>query len=173
MMYQGRNFDHVSWLLIDDDAVDRAGGEGLLFLGRCASLCQTLEALESVINKYPVLVYYLAVLWHRRGRCNETKRKDKACVLEAIAMIVIQEKNIYVRISNFTSGNSSKFDVSSMERTSTGMAAGLSLICSQSTPRKKGANLSSSIPLCAPVGITAIKISSAIYERFFFFLFEF
>jgi len=57
---------------------------------------------------------------------------------------------MYVRISSFTSGNSSKLDVSSMDRTSTGMAAGLSLMCSQSTPRKKGANLSSSMPLCAP-----------------------
>lgn len=83
MMYQGRNFDHVSWLLIGDGAVDRAGSEGLLFLGRCAPLCQTLEALEGVINEYPVLVYYLAILWHRRGRC-EAKRKNKVCVLKTI-----------------------------------------------------------------------------------------
>lgn len=57
----------------------------------------------------------------------------------------------YSRISSFTSGNSSKLDVSSMDRTSTGIAAGLSLMCSQSTPRKKGASLSSSMPLCDPV----------------------
>lgn len=77
MMYQGRNFDHISQLLIGDGgADDRAGSEGLLFLGRCASLRQTLEALESVIDEYPVLVYYLAVLWHRRGCCNEIKLKD-------------------------------------------------------------------------------------------------
>ena len=79
MMYQGRNFDHVSWLLIGDDVVDRAGSEGLLFLGRCAPLCQTLEALEGVINEYPVLVYYLTILWHWRGRYNEAKRKDEMC----------------------------------------------------------------------------------------------
>jgi len=83
-MYQGRNFDHISWLLIGDGAVDRAGSEGLLFLGRCAPLRQTLEALEGVINEYPVLVYYLAVLWHRRGRCNEAKRKNKVYVLKTI-----------------------------------------------------------------------------------------
>lgn len=56
----------------------------------------------------------------------------------------------HLRISNLTSGKSSKFDVSSIERTSTGIAAGLSRICSQSTPRKKGANFNSSTPLWAP-----------------------
>lgn len=45
-----------------------------------------------------------------------------------------------------------------MERTSTGIAAGLSLICSQSTPRKNGASLSSSIPLCAPTNHFEVRI---------------
>lgn len=72
-MYQGRNFDHVSWLLISGDAGDRTGSEGLLFLGRRAPLRQTLEALEGVIDEYPVLVYHLTVLWHRCGRCDEAK----------------------------------------------------------------------------------------------------
>lgn len=70
-MYQGRNFDHVSRLMIGSGAGDRTGSEGLLFLGRRASLRQTLEALEGVIDEHPVLVYHLAVLWHRRGRCSE------------------------------------------------------------------------------------------------------
>lgn len=155
MMYQGRNFDHISRLLIGDGgADDRAGSEGLLFLGRCAPLRQTLEALESVIDEHPVLVYYLAVLWHWRGRYNEIKLKD---VIKGVSFSTSIECNnvtlrakMHIRISSFTSGNSSKLDVSSMDRTSTGMAAGLSLMCSQSTPRKKGANLSSSMPRCAP-----------------------
>lgn len=97
-MYQGRNFDHVSWLLIDDGVVDRAGSEGLLFLGRCAPLCQTLKALEGIINKYPVLVYYLAVLWHWRGRCN-IKRKNKTYVLEAIGCNNDKYKRKYTYVS--------------------------------------------------------------------------
>jgi len=73
MMYQGRNFDHVSWLLISDSVGDRAGSEGLLFLGWRAPLRQTLKALEGVIDEYPVLVYHLAVLWHWCGRYNEAE----------------------------------------------------------------------------------------------------
>lgn len=60
-------------------------------------------------------------------------------------------RNVYIRISSDTSGNSSKLDVSSIERTSTGIAAGLSRICSQSTPRKNGMDFSSSIPRFDPM----------------------
>lgn len=53
----------------------------------------------------------------------------------------------YSRISSLTSGKSSKLDVSSMDLTWTGMAAGRSLMCSQSTPRKKAiVERSSSMP---------------------------
>lgn len=72
-MYQGRNFDHVGRLLLIAGAGDRTGDDGLLFLGRRAPLRQTFEALEGVIDKHPILVYHFAVLWHRRGRCNETQ----------------------------------------------------------------------------------------------------
>jgi len=60
-------------------------------------------------------------------------------------------KQVYSRISSFTSGKSSKLLVSSIDLTWTAIAAGLSLICSQSTfPLKKGAVLISSIPRPAP-----------------------
>lgn len=84
MMYQGRNFDHVSSRLVSSSgggAGDRAGGEGLLFLGRCAPLRETFETFEGVVDEYPVLVYHLAVLWHRRGRCNEIRDDLVACIL--------------------------------------------------------------------------------------------
>ena len=47
-------------------------------------------------------------------------------------------------ICNATSGKSSKLLVSSMDLTWTGMAAGLSLMCSQSTPRNQAPLLMSS-----------------------------
>lgn len=54
---------------------------------------------------------------------------------------------LYLRISSLTSGKSSKLDVSSMDLTWTGMAAGRSLMCSQSTPRKNPiVDRSSSMP---------------------------
>lgn len=56
------------------------------------------------------------------------------------------KKKENLRISSETSGKSSKLDVSSIERTSTGIAAGRSRICSQSTPRKNGTDFNSSIP---------------------------
>lgn len=82
-MYQGRNFDHVSGQLIGSGSGssggsgggDRARDEGLLFLGRRASLRQSLETLERIVDEYPVLVRYLAVLRHRRGRCQRDKTK--------------------------------------------------------------------------------------------------
>jgi len=78
-MYQGRNFDHVDrLLLIAGGAADRARYEGLLFLGRRTSLRQTFETLEGIIDEYPVLVYYFAILRHRRGRCNNVQRFEYA-----------------------------------------------------------------------------------------------
>lgn len=56
-----------------------------------------------------------------------------------------------LRISSETSGNSSKFDVSSIDRTSTGMAAGRSRMCSQSTPRKNLIVFNSSMPRFEPM----------------------
>ena len=55
-----------------------------------------------------------------------------------------------VRIFKSTSGKSSKLDVSSMDRIITGIAAGRSRMCSQSTPRKKGPGLRSSRPRWEP-----------------------
>lgn len=53
----------------------------------------------------------------------------------------------HLRISSLTSGKSSKLDVSSIDLTWTGMAAGRSLMCSQSTPRKNPiVDRSSSMP---------------------------
>lgn len=60
-----------------------------------------------------------------------------------------------LRISSLTSGKSSKLDVSSMDFTSTGMAAGRSRMCSQSTPRKNGMSFSSSMPFCIPSLLSA------------------
>jgi len=57
---------------------------------------------------------------------------------------------LHLCISSLTSEKSSKLDVSSIERTSTGMAAGRSRMWSQYTPRKKGASFNSSMPLCEP-----------------------
>lgn len=127
---------------------------------------QSFESFERVIDKHPVLVYYFSVLrhWCRccdrwEGKERRKKKKEKKITfnlnLTKYSIVVVLKWNkrfVHLRISSFTSGNSSKLEVSSMERTSTGIAAGLSLICSQSTPRKKGASLSSSIPLCAPKG---------------------
>lgn len=81
MMYQGRNFDHVNSRLISGGGSDdRAGGDGLLFLGWRAPLCETLEAFEGVVDEYPVLVYYFAVLRHRRGRCKKTRMREMILV---------------------------------------------------------------------------------------------
>lgn len=55
-----------------------------------------------------------------------------------------------LRIFRSTSGNSSKFEVSSMERMLTEMAAGRSRMCSQSTPRKKLYDFKSSSPRWDP-----------------------
>lgn len=66
--------------------------------------------------------------------------------------------NWYLRISSDTSGKSSKLDVSSIDLTSTGIAAGRSRMCSQSTPRKNGIDLRSSMPFCDPNLYDQIKI---------------
>lgn len=70
-----------------------------------------------------------------------------------------------LRISSATSGKSSKFDVSSMDRTSTGIAAGRSLICSQSTPRKNDTLFTSSMPFCEPIRRSASQQNRTIVSR--------
>lgn len=55
-----------------------------------------------------------------------------------------------LRISSLTSGKSSKLEVSSMERTSTVMAAGRSRTWLQSTPRKNDTDFTSSMPRADP-----------------------
>lgn len=72
---------------------------------------------------------------------------------------------VYVRISNETSGKSSKLDVSSIDRTSTGMAAGRSRVCSQSTPRKYGIVFSSSMPHLEPMRRSASQQNRTIVSR--------
>lgn len=74
-------------------------------------------------------------------------------------------KSVHLRISKETSGNSSKLDVSSMERTSTGIAAGRSRICSQSTPLKNETHLSSSMPRLEPIRRSASQQKRTIVSR--------
>lgn len=76
---------------------------------------------------------------------------------------IIDRANL--RISRATSGKESKFDVSSIERTSTGIAAGRSLICSQSTPRKNDTLFTSSMPFWDPNRRSASQQNRTIVSR--------
>lgn len=110
---------------------------------RRASLCESLESLECIIDEDPVFEHLAVLRWTRRRGCMRIIKIRPVISTETAFCINL-------RISRATSGKSSKLDVSSIERTSTGIAAGRSLICSQSTPRKKGILLTSSMPFCDP-----------------------
>lgn len=73
VMYQGRNSSCVRLVT----GWNRARNRVLLFLGWRASLRQTFESFERVIDEHPVLVYYLSVLRHRRRRCNQGREKKR------------------------------------------------------------------------------------------------
>ena len=87
-------------------------------LDRGAALRQTLEPLEGVVYEDPVLVR-LARVSVRRRSCSRGSGGTGGGNL---------------RILRSTSGKSSKLEVSSMDLTSTGMAAGRSRMWFQSTP---------------------------------------
>lgn len=71
MVYLGRCTDRIVLLIADC----RTSVRELLFFGRRAPLCKTLETLERVIYEYPVLVYNFAVLWQRCWSWNNKKVK--------------------------------------------------------------------------------------------------
>ena len=92
-------------------------------------LGQSLEPLEGVVDEDPVLVRLAALTG--RGRCNtNVTTNSPTCRLSPI--------------SRATSGKSSKLEVSSMEVTVTGLAAGRSLMWLQSTPWSQSRLLRSS-----------------------------
>lgn len=85
-MYQGRNSSCVRLLT----GWNRARNRVLLFLSRSASLRQSFESFERVINKHPVLVYYFSVLRHWCRCCNHSegaKKKKKKRKLHLILII--------------------------------------------------------------------------------------
>lgn len=113
---------------------------------RRSALGKAFEPSEGVVDKHPILEHFPFRLWV--GGC---KMDTGEGTVRLFRMIACGKKGkCHLRISSATSGNSSKFDVSSIERTSTGMAAGRSRMCSQSTPRKNCTSFRSSIPRCEP-----------------------
>lgn len=128
-----------------------------LFLCRSPSLSKSFESFKCIINEHPIFVVYFAVLLHRCRSCNKENRLRKPYSTgiqtnfkRPTKLRDLADGKCHLRISSLTSGNSSKFDVSSIDFTSTGMAAGRSRMCSQSTPRKNWFSFKSSKPFWDP-----------------------
>ena len=97
------------------------------------SLGETLEPFEGVVDEDPVLVRLpgVVVRWRHWNEVDQNTAR--------------QSVPGFLPILRATSGKSSKLEVSSIDLTCTGMAAGLSLMCPQSTPLNQSRLLMSSI----------------------------
>ena len=111
------------------------------FCCRNSSLGESFKPLEGVVDEDPVFVGLPRVVVGGSG-CNKLRCKlNRYQHSELHSLITVR---IFLPILRATSGKSSKLEVSSMELTWTGMAAGLSLMWSQSTPLNQATLLMSS-----------------------------